>query len=353
MRKSQLGWGVLMGAAACQSDQGINNPLPDYGDPHAPPIESPTAEDRILQLTTPEVDILWMIDNSGSMADNQAALVEAFPSFINYFLGSGLDYHIGVTSSDIDGNYNGSQGKLRNVAGANYIEPDTQNPVGVYTAMAQMGTTGSGNEKGTGAVYDCLEQDRDTFNAGFYRDEASLHTIIISDEPDSTPNNVIPLDEFKGWYEDLKHDPGDRTFSGIIDLNVGKDYKNVSDAVGGIVWDIQAADWEQVLDQLGVQAAGLKREYFLSHLPVAGTVKVSVDDYTSGANLKFTEGFLDPETGLMTDTTGDGYPDGDWTYNPDRNSITFATYIPTALSTVVIDYTVLASQQVAQDATGT
>jgi len=352
MRKS-LGLTLLAGAGAvgCQSDQGYNTPLPDYGDPHAPPIESPTVEDRILQLTTPKVDILWMIDNSGSMGDNQAALVKNFPVFMNYFLGSGLDYHIGVTSSDLDSNYNGSQGKLRKIGGAGYIEPETTNPVGVFTAMANMGTGGSGNEKGSGAVYDCLEVDRDTFNAGFYRDDASIHTIIISDEPDSTPSNVISHDEFIGWYQDLKDDDGDRTFSGIIDQNFGKVYKNMITQIGGINWDIFGADWETVLDQLGIQAAGLKREYFLSHLPVAGTVQVSIDDATTGANLKFVEGFLD-ENGNLTDTTGDGMPDGDWTYDSNRNSITFVQYIPTSLSTVVIDYTVLASQQIAQGQTG-
>jgi len=350
--RNSLGLTLLAGAAAgCGSDQNYNVQLPDYGDPHAPPIESPTIEDRILQLTTPKVDILFMIDNSGSMGDNQAALVQNFPVFMNYFLGSGLDYHIGVTSSDLDSNYNGSQGKLRKIGGASYVEPETTNPVGVFTAMANMGTGGSGNEKGTGAVYDCLEVDRDTFNTGFYRDEASIHTIIVSYEPDSTPNNVIPLDEFEGWYADLKKDDDQRTFSGIIDQNFGRDYKQVITKIGGINWDIAGADWEQVLDQLGIQAAGLKREYFLSHLPVAGTVQVSVDDATSGANLKFVEGFLD-ENGNLTDTTGDGLPDGDWTYDPSRNSITFVTYIPTALSTVVLDYTVLASQQVAEDGAG-
>jgi len=353
MRKSQLGMTLLGAAAGCQSDQGLNNQLPDYGDPHAPPIESPVIEDRILQLTTPEVDILWMIDNSGSMADEQKSLTDNFSVFMEYFLGSGLDYHIGVTSTDLDTpNTNGGNGRLRNIAGATYLEPDTQNPVGVFTAMAKMGTGGSGNEKGIGAIYDALELNRDTFNAGFFRDEASLHTIVISDEPDSTPSNLIGLDEFKGWYKSLKDDPGDRTFSGIIDFGpYGRDYKSVVLDVGGILWDIHSDDWELVLDQLGVQAAGLKREYFLSHLPVPGTLQVSVDDYSTGANLKFTEGFLD-EAGTLTDTTGDGLPDGDWTYDPARNSITFVEYIPTSLSTVVLDYTVLASQQVAQDAGG-
>jgi hypothetical protein len=271
---------------------------------------------------------------------------------MNYFLGSGLDYHIGVTTTDLDANYNGSQGKLRNIGGGDYIDPDAQNPVGLFSAMANVGTLGSGNEKGSGAVYDCLEVDRDTFNAGFYRDEASVHTIIVSDEPDSTPRNVISHDEFIGWYESLKPEPSERTFSGIIDQHWGGVYKNMITQIGGINWDIAGKDWETVLDELGIQAAGLKREYFLSHLPVADTIEVSVDDATSGANLKFTEGFLD-ENGNLTDTTGDGVPDGDWTYDPTRNSITFVQYIPTSLSTVVIDYTVAASQQVAEDNTST
>jgi hypothetical protein len=281
------------------------------------------------------------------MLDEQNDLGENFPLFMNFFLGSGLDYHVGVTSTDIDGSYNGADGKLRVIAGVNYLNPDTQSPIDVFVAMASMGTTGSGNEKGMGATYQALEDNRDTWNQGFYRDEASLHTIVISDEPDNTPSGVITQPEFSKYYGDLKDEADLRTFSAIIDPQF-QTYPSISAAVGGILWDIHDEDWPQVLESLGVQAAGLKREYFLSHRPVPESIVVSVRD-PNGAILDFDQAYIDPIDGTIMDLDGDSIPDGDWTYNDGRNSITFLSFIPTALSTIVIDYTLLASQVHATD----
>jgi hypothetical protein len=282
------------------------------------------------------------------MADDQQMLTDHFPLFMDFFVGSGLDYHIGVTSSDLDGNYNGSKGKLREVAGARYLVPETANPIEMFTTMATMGTTGSGTEKGMGAVYLALEINQDNTNAGFYRDEAALHTIIISDEPDLTPGNVIEQGEFENWYDGLKADVDDRTFSSIVDPQIGAKYKNITMNIGGITWDIKQEQWGLVLEQLGVQAAGLKREYFLSQLPIEGTITVSVKD-VSGATYDFVEGIADPDTGELTDTNGDGLPDGDWSYDSTRNSITFAEFIPNPLSKVIITYTLLSTQQSADE----
>jgi hypothetical protein len=353
MRQSLVVVPVLLAmvAGGCGSENEIFQDLPEFGLSKPPPIEDVHQTDYIVQVTEPKVDILWMIDNSCSMADEQDELTSNFPLFMNYFVGSGLDYHVGVTSSDIDGSYNGANGKLVEAAGIKYIDADTPGPVEVFVSMATLGVSGSGNEKGLGAIYKCLEDNRDTWNAGFYRDEASVHTIVISDEPDNTPAGVVTQDEFVDWYDSLKDEADLRTFSSIIDMNYGTKYKNVSLQIGGIVWDVQDDDWPLVLDGLGVQAAGLKREYFLSHLPVPETIEVSVED-VGGAILKFDEAILDPITGEVTDTTGDGLPDGEWTYEPSRNSISFLNYIPNALSTVIIDYTLLASQQQQTDVDG-
>ncbi len=94
--------------------------------------------------------------------------------------------------------------------------------------------------------------------------------------------------------------------------------------IGGILWDIQRDDWAALLDQLGAQAAGLQREYFLFAAPVIGTIEVQVAD--NGNVLEFFESaVVDP-------------PDGDWTYSESRNSITFLEYMPGAGSKVMIDY---------------
>ncbi len=47
-----------------------------------------------------KMDILWVIDNSGSMKDEQEALRENFNSFITNFIKKGYDYRIAVITTD-------------------------------------------------------------------------------------------------------------------------------------------------------------------------------------------------------------------------------------------------------------
>jgi hypothetical protein len=186
-------------------------------------------------------------------------------------------------------------------------------------------------------VFKALEVEVDRANEGFWRDDAALHTIIISDEPDLTraaAENVPTQPEFIGWYGQLKDSPSDRTFSSIVDPSIGGAYRTITNEIGGIYWSILDEDWPQVLERLGVQAAGLKREYYLSRLPVVDSIEVYIVD--GGATIDFVRGELDPATGLFT---------GDYEYGPDRNSIVFFEYVPNVLSTINITYTVLASQQ--------
>jgi hypothetical protein len=97
------------------------------------------------------------------------------------------------------------------------------------------------------------------------------------------------------------------------------------------MWSICSSDWSTVLDELGMQAAGLKREFFLSQLPVEDSIEVWV--VYEGVTYTFQEGSCD-----------DCY-----TYNAARNSITFNTYVPDPLAEVFIDYDVLAAVQPGDD----
>ena len=115
------------------------------GDPsNARPLESEVRTDRVVQRPTPLVDVLWVIDNSGSMGDDQAALTANFPLFMEYFLNSGLDYHIGVVTTDIDSPTD--SGKLRSYAGNLWIDTQTPDAIGAFAEMATVGTNGSSIE---------------------------------------------------------------------------------------------------------------------------------------------------------------------------------------------------------------
>lgn len=301
--------------------------LPPAGIANAKPLEPSSTTDKLVQVTTPEVDILWVIDNSCSMYEEQSALGSNFPAFMNFFLDSGLDYHIGMTSTD----YGALQGRLVNIGGERWITPQSPNPTVAFGTAAVMGTNGSATEKGRDPTFSALEimTQPGAYNEGFVRENATLHMVTISDENDYS--NLITRAEFIDYLLNLKVDPDNVTYSAIVTpsnypgycyggIEPGTEYLAVQQAVGGIMWPICNPDWTELLIQLGMQAAGLKREYFLSELPVPGTIQVWVKE--DGTRLNFEEGT-------------------DWSYNQVRNSILFNEFVPTALSEVYVKYDLL------------
>lgn len=330
---------LLFAAASCTSERGfdVDPPVVQLG--NAIPVAPVTNTDVIVQVVPPIVDILWTIDNSCSMAEEQAALTLNFPRFMSYFVGSGLDYHVGVISTDLDDDDH--EGKLLTYTPKGskiplrFIDTKTENPVEVFEGMATLGTDGSGIEKGRGAVYTALEILRlEPPNIGFYRQEASLHTILISDEDDDTDDRFIERDEFVAWYRALKSGGWRRTFSSIVNEQNGDDYLKITADVGGIPWNIGTEEWDVVLDRLGVEASGLRREFYLSQRPVVETIEVSVTQEIEGVEVERVLPIVDENDNVVL---------GSWLYDQSRNSIRFDDFTPDPLAEIKITYTLLSS----------
>jgi len=321
---------LVAALGGCDQEFTISTESRVYGEPNPMEVEPPIQVDSIHQVTTPEVDILYIVDNSCSMAEEQAQLSTNFPRFMDYFLGSGLDYHIGVVSTDmVDPNHSG---KLIEKGGVKYIDDETEAPTQIFSEMAVLGTGGHYEEEGREAAYTALELRKEGHNADFIREDATLHLVMISDEPDGSGNDIISQSEFVKYLTELKWDSDMVTFSSIVgppggcgtgfggvQAEEGVGYLEVSDEVGGIKHSICTEDWDLVLDELGMQAAGLKREYFLSQLPVVDTIDVRI---------------------LFEGNNFEKGPD-EWTYDPVRNSITFDSYVPDPLAEVQLTYEVL------------
>ncbi|MBX2797503.1 MAG: hypothetical protein KTR31_07545 [Myxococcales bacterium] len=331
--RSCVWFGLLVTmSTACSPDYQIAGGAPPQGVENLPPPENPIQLDQILQVTIPVVDVLWIVDNSGSMADNQTELANNFPIFMTYFLGSGLDYHIGVVSTDVD-NIN-HRGKLRESDGYRFITPKTKDPLTVFADMVQLGSTGSNTERGREAAYWALELEADGFNKGFLRndEESGVHVIVISDEDDYSRQNVISKAEFIAYMNLLRARDPLVTFNSIVnppgagplqDIDAGREYLALTDGIGGIKREIGNSSFTEFLQTLGLQAAGLKTEFHLSRLPVLETIDVwAVTE--EGATIPFT-------------------PIEDYTYNARRNAIQFREFIPEPLTQINIEYTVLAS----------
>jgi hypothetical protein len=316
---------VVIGLVGC-NEYNLQGDPSLQAEPNPPEIGAPEVEDRIVQVTVASVDVLFVIDNSGSMVEEQTSLSNNFSAFMQYFLDSGLDYHLGVISTDMYGNTDpneGHRGRLRTFSGERWIDPSTSDPVGRFRNMVMM-PEGSGDERGRGALWTALVTQADAYNQGFQRPDAFLSVVVISDENDYTGNLPVSRAGLIEWLrEEARPSPDMVSFSSIVGprggcatAEAGTEYLDVTDAVGGVAWSICDSDWTGALEALGIQAAGLKREFFLSQVPVPESIDVWVE----------VEGEVVREA---------------FTYNRSRNSVRFDTFVPEPLSDVRIRYELL------------
>lgn len=170
-----------------------------------------------LQQPRLKLDIVFMIDDSRSMADKQDNLVRNFPRFMRVLedavpAGSALDAHIGVVSSDLGigtvsagvdpcGTDGGKRGAFQaaprgacagprgsylitNEGGRNF-DGDIAD---VFACIARLGTNGCGFEHQLASVRRALGGDPTAAmppeNAGFLRPDARLGIVLITDEDD-------------------------------------------------------------------------------------------------------------------------------------------------------------------------
>lgn len=198
-------------------------------------------------------DILFVVDNSCNAQGTQVGLGEGIASFLGEFLKEPtLDWHIGVTSTDMDGIFgpNGTEGALRQIAGYSWLDPSTPNPTQVFVAMAAMGTSGSTSERGLHAAFTALEDPKT--NLGFRRPDGNLAVIVVSSEPNRGQIGEIDLDDYVYWFENEAVPPALATTYAIADLKAGVDYVQAAEQTGGFAAEIDDADWPPLMASVAI-----------------------------------------------------------------------------------------------------
>jgi hypothetical protein len=183
------------------------------------------------------VDLLFVIDNSGSMQPYQEALADTFPEFVDAMIGSlpaGTDLHVGISSTSFGSpsaggkgssgcsnaqydaeamanhypppsqpnGQNGGQGRLYEYQGKRFYAQNTSDdPSGLeawFTGAAiSVGEQGSNWEMVSAGGAWVTHPDNEAHNAGFLRDAgAVLVVFVLTDEFDNSPEDA-------GVYHDL------------------------------------------------------------------------------------------------------------------------------------------------------
>lgn len=256
---------------------------------------------------TKKLDIVWIIDNSGSMSDEQDALGANFSAFIQDFITKDVDFKMAITTTDTSSSslkgkmVYGSDTKLTSAkAQAN----ETQFLYD-FKKLVKVGTSGSGNEKGLEASEGFMQK----YASSFLRPDAYLAVVVLSDEEDQSPKSVAA---YTDYLKSFKSEAGLVKMYSIVDVgmtNVGgqgvstgyQRYADASNKTAGIVADIRD-DFYKSLDDMGESIINLLDSFALAHEPVAGSLKVYVNgvlenNYTYDSathSIKFNQGSLPP-----------------------------------------------------------
>lgn len=320
---------------------------------------------QAAQPVNNKIDVLWVIDNSGSMASSQQNLANNFPSFINGFKQKNFDFQIAVTTTDAflsesplwDQFYNDFpdfyDGEAMNIhsefrdgygsdhSGVRVITPDTANLNDVFFTNVMQGINGYGDERAIESFRAALQNP---LNSGFVRDGGYLAVILVTDEDDFSYNGtdyleylenepgfpdspeLTPLSDYTDFLDQITGSNGaTRRYSvNTIAINdqaclnkiggnsqkIGKRVEELADLTGGTKADI-CGDFADQLKLLSDNIIKLSTQFYLQRLPVEDTIKVSVN----GQSI--------PEASKNPDGNGG------WAYNAEANSVVFSgDYVP-------------------------
>ena len=252
--------------------------------------EDKTVVDEFDQDPAEQVDILLVVDNSCSMLAEQEKLSQEFEAFVEFFYIANTDYHIGITTTDMD-----PSGERGNLVGP-MITRQTSNPGAVFQETIMVGTDGSGYEQGLLAAKTALSPNMQAANGGFYREEAELSIIFVTDEDDASPGTTS---EYLHEFFDIKGQRNRRAFQASLlggvnpitgepescgydewDLFAGSDdtprYVDIALRSGGVASSLCADDFNGIVNTMGLAASRLTDRFFLSYEPKDLEVEVRI-----------------------------------------------------------------------------
>jgi hypothetical protein len=278
--------------------------LVQCGDDNLRPVLPPDViVDTYAQQSAARVDVLWVVDNSGSMAEEQENLARNFQSFIELFTRGSVDYRIAVTTTDVFGDKGQFKGSPR------ILSPQTGNVITAFQNNIRVGISGSPFEAGMdaaemaletqktanvtkleqidgckrqcGANATCIQGCTSQFPIDFLRPDAYLYLIFVSDEEDKSRQDVRYY-----WraFETSKGIGNDGTVSAAAIVgtqpvnscaaNIGARYLALTELIGGEQGSICDLNFANTLRKLATSAVGLRRKFALSKAPNVRTIEV-------------------------------------------------------------------------------
>jgi hypothetical protein len=275
------------------------------------------------------VDILWVIDDSGSMTNQRQTLANNFSRFLDDLLALQVRFQMGVIST----NHN-DRGTLRGTT--KIITNSTPNPRQVFLQNTTFPPSRARLEQGLRMLELALtEPNLSGANAGFLRPNAALAVIVVTDEDDSSYGDPAYYSRFlrslKGpGNENLSslsiiggttpvgcYPPGEEIYFGGLAEPAFR-YSSVATKTGGVIGSICDVSFEATLSRIAAALNTLRRVFPLSLKPDPATISVRVN------------GTLIPRDVV-----------NGWQYRTETQSITFlGNYVPPPGAVLRFEYAI-------------
>ncbi len=334
------------------------------GNGSEPPLGLGYRTVELTQKGAGKVDILWIVDTSGSMSEEQQGLAQNFNAMITALNDAGHDFQTAITTTDVcqdqipldlaervcPVDYGGSaathlRGAFVGDTGRKVLKKGDTDLITKFDQYTKQGVGGSGFEHGLKAAEMAIQKVQSGQNAPLIRPDAFLAVIVVSDEEDDgiglgmldayNNHNFVAeglttfrytADNFVSYLQGVKG-AGKFSVSGIVatrdgngnlcssassqPAEEGTQYIRAASLTGGMVQSICDTNWNSKLAQIGLDLDAQITQVVLPSKADPATIKV----YVNGT--------------LMNE----------WTYSQANHSVKFNTgFVPVEGSAIKVTY---------------
>lgn len=270
----------------------------------------------------PDLDILFIIDDSGSMGTHQSNVASNANLFADAIIKTKfLDYHVGVITSSIAPSFtfpgsapSAGGGKL--YGNIRYVDRSTPNGLMVLADNIQVGTNGDATEMFFDPLVLALSQPLISgYNAGFLRPDSYLALIFVTDTDDQSEKHDAQtmydfLVNLKGSANKIfvgaAYIPDNQASvcSGESEIGFSDNLPYFFTLTKATTFSLCDPDFGEKLAEIGRVIARRAQTMYLKKIPKKGTIKVVVGSEPIPNDAK-----------------------SGWTYNPVINAIEFGPNI--------------------------
>lgn len=259
------------------------------------PIDSKSVSFEVTQSQNSKVDILFVIDNSGSMQEEQAKIAQVFSGFIAQV--SHMNWRIAITTTDtFSADVACNKGNLCLMDASSYfIDANTQNVNQVFMSKIQVGLSGAGTELGLTALNSFLTNKKADYQS-FMRPDATFVTITVTDSEETSSLTaeqflITAANQLPQGKKFISHSsivlPGDTKCKEInkAENKFGTKYHDVTVATGGILASICDQNYGSQFDLIADTTIGKVAQQVLECAPAAVVVTGPQGEIVSGYSI--------------------------------------------------------------------